>query len=347
MCSKSRRMAILEKIKELEVVNDYTKQERIIEGVHNAIVESLYKHGDVLPSVNELAKELGYARETVVKAYKILKDRGIINSKPGVGYFIANIDTNQELNIALVLYGFQTFQQQFYNTFRKAVGENCNIDVFFHHNNEGIYKTLIQQIQGKYGLYVIAPIERVDGESLLRGIQKDKLLIVDRYQYITDQASYVTQEFEASFTAVLEDIEAQLYSYKKVVLFYDKVSDYPPPILDAFLSFVKSREIPYEVTKGYEGGSVKKKVAYITIGDNDLWELLKDCRTKGYELGKDIGVISHNDSPVKEIISGGISTFSTDFKQMAIDAAEFVIERQLTRKIIPTNLIRNNHKEAL
>ncbi len=333
-------MVILEKIKELEVVSAYTKQERIIEGVYNAIEESLYQQGDILPSVNELANNLSCARETVVKAYKILKERGIINSRPGVGYFISTLDVNQELNIALVLYGFQTFQQQFYNSFRKKVSDRCNIDVFFHHNNEGVYRSIIQQIKGKYGIYVVAPIERVDGETLFKGIQPDKLVIVDRYQFINDKVSYITQEFEASFTSVLEEIEGDLYKYKKVVLFYDHVSDYPPPILDAFLTFVKSRQIKHEIIKEYDSGALEKGVAYITIGDNDLWELLKSARSKGFELGTDIGILSHNDSLVKEIISGGISTFSTDFNRMASELAKYVFDRDQINKLIPTKLIR-------
>jgi Predicted transcriptional regulators len=332
-------MAILEKIKELDVVRDYTKQERIIEGVHNAIIESLYQHGDVLPSVNELAGQLGFSRETVVKAYKVLKERGIINSKPGVGYFISSIDTNQEMNIALVLYSFQSFQQQFYNTFRKTIASRCNIDVFFHHNNEGIYTTLINQIKGKYGLYIVAPIEDADGQSLLGGIQGDKLLIVDRYQYINDDVSYVTQEFEASFLSVLDRIKDRLNAYRKVVLYFDKESDYPPSILSAFLKFVRTNQINFEIVNEYESGSVEEQVAYITVGDNDLWELLKDCKAQNLELGDDVGVMSHNDSAVKEIIAGGITTFSTDFKKMAEEAANYVFDRRSIHKIIPTYLI--------
>lgn len=332
-------MAIIEKIRELDVVADYTKQEKIVEGVQNAISESYYAQGDALPSVNELAKSMGCARETVVKAYRVLKEKGIINSKPGVGYFVQNIDTDQEISIAIVLYGFQIFQQQFYNSFRKAVGDKCSLDVFFHHNNEGIYKTILNQIRGKYGFYVVAPIERVPSSEVFKGFQGDKLLIVDRYQYVSDQVAHVSQEFEVSMEFILENLEVKLYDYSKVVLFYDQGLDYPEPIYDAFMSFATSREMKYEVRCEYEAGSIEKGVAYITIGDNDLWELLKDSQSLGYVLGKDIGVLSHNDSPVKEIIAGGISTYSTDFKEMGRIAASYVLDRQAMQKIIPIDLI--------
>jgi DNA-binding LacI/PurR family transcriptional regulator len=69
---------------------------------------------------------------------------------------------------------------------------------------------------------------------------------------------------------------------------------------------------------------------------------LKECKERGYVLGKDIGIISHNDSPEKEIIEGGITTFSTDFKSMAKQAAEFVKNRIATKVILPSILIRRN-----
>jgi DNA-binding LacI/PurR family transcriptional regulator len=68
--------------------------------------------------------------------------------------------------------------------------------------------------------------------------------------------------------------------------------------------------------------------------------MLKDCIAKGLDPGKDVGILSHNDDMVKEIICGGITTYSTDFRQMAEEAATFVTSGKPVRKIIPTVLIR-------
>lgn len=46
--------------------------------------------GDQLPSINNFSVYNKVARDTVEKAYNLLKKQGIIISVPGKGYFIAN-----------------------------------------------------------------------------------------------------------------------------------------------------------------------------------------------------------------------------------------------------------------
>ncbi|WP_332913348.1 substrate-binding domain-containing protein [Algoriphagus boritolerans] len=44
-----------------------------------------------------------------------------------------------------------------------------------------------------------------------------------------------------------------------------------------------------------------------------------------FKLGRDIGVISYNDTPLKEILADGITTISTDFHQMGKTIAEQIL----------------------
>ena len=57
-------------------------------------------------------------------------------------------------------------------------------------------------------------------------------------------------------------------------------------------------------------------------------------------IGKDVGILSQNTSTVKEIICGGITTFSTDFILMAKKSAEYVISREKIQTLIPSVLTR-------
>jgi DNA-binding transcriptional regulator YhcF (GntR family)/sulfur transfer complex TusBCD TusB component (DsrH family) len=341
-CFQPFFMTLIEKIEETGKVLEFNKNDTIVIGITNAIEEGIISRGDNIPSVNQLSANLGYARETIVKAYSELKERGIINSKKGIGYFVENENTNQKLKIALVMYSFQNFQQVFYNSFRKALGENYQIDVFFHHNNFEIYKTILNQIQAKYGFYVIAPIQVEDAEKLLQGFSSEKLLIVDRFQHINNQVSYIAQEFKINLTNVLESLTDRIKEFSEFVFFYRKDADYPKELLVAFKDYCKKYQIKNTIYDEYDEQNLQKNTVYLAIGDNDLWELLKECKERGYVLGKDIGIISHNDSPEKEIIEGGITTFSTDFKSMAKQAADFVKNRIATKVILPSILIRRN-----
>jgi len=66
-----------------------TKLQQLIHAVCEAINLGILKEGDFLPSVNQLNRESGISRDTVFKAYSILKQRRIISSTPSKGYVIA------------------------------------------------------------------------------------------------------------------------------------------------------------------------------------------------------------------------------------------------------------------
>ncbi len=70
---------------------------QIVEQLKLSALYGRYQAGDRLPPVRELAIELRINPNTVAKAYRILKDEGIIDSRPGGGNFIAQ----QENNIAV------------------------------------------------------------------------------------------------------------------------------------------------------------------------------------------------------------------------------------------------------
>jgi len=330
---------LLNEIQSIGTSKSVTKQHKIMRGIMNCIESGHYELGDILPSVNELSNKVGCARETVVKVYTDLKNRGIIKSKQGVGFFVASNNMDLKQTIALVLYGFQTFQQEFYNTFRKALGEEYQLDIFFHHNNMMVYESILETIHGKYGMYVVAPIQDPRAQNLLNDFRNDRLLIIDRYQYINDEVSRVTQEFEQSLLRVFEELTEKINKYKKVILYYRDDADYPKGIHDAAKMFMSSQKINIEICKEFEKEHMQEGVLFFTIGDSDLWAILKEGKARQLTPGKNFGVLSHNDSPVKEIIQGGITTFSTDFNQMAIHAADFIKNKKYVNKIVPSKLI--------
>ncbi len=64
--------------------------EQLYKKVVELAVKKMLMPGDKLPSVRELAKELGVNPNTVSKAFQMLERDGIINSLPGRGSFISN-----------------------------------------------------------------------------------------------------------------------------------------------------------------------------------------------------------------------------------------------------------------
>ncbi|MBJ7882921.1 GntR family transcriptional regulator [Gelidibacter salicanalis] len=331
---------LFEKINELKKISTLTKHEKLIKAIEGVIEAKDLKKGDKLPSINIMVAEVGFARKTIVKAYEDLKGRGIVESKNFKGYYIADVNTKTKLRVALVLYAFHTFQEDFYNTFRKELGKKYIINVFFHHNNLDVFKDILTRISGRYGMYVVAPIQTPEVSLLLKKIPSDKLLVIDRHVSLPSQYSYITQEFESSTYEQLKKLLIEINKYKQFVLFFNNDSDYPIGILNAFKKFTKEFNINAKVEAQYEPGSIKKDRLYFFINDSDLWEILKDSKTRNYVIGKDLGLLAHNDNAIKEIICGGITTISIDFKKMAKESANYLKLKEHVQKIIPSQLIQ-------
>ncbi len=333
-------MTIIEKIRELEEVPSYSKHEQFVHGVINAIDDRIISKGEALPSINTLIKELGFARETIMKGYRELISRGIVESKNRLGYFIASDDTDQSLKVALLMYLIDSFQEQFYRNFRNELGPNVHIDVFFHHGNITVFETILNMIKGKYGVYVVSPIPHPKTKQLLEMIPRNKFIMFDRYEPLKGEFNYITQEFQQSTYRILAELAEPIRRYDEMIFFHVPGSLDPVEIVKSFKKFTKDFQITNSILSEYEPGSVEKGKVYFTLNNAEIWMILKDCEAKQLQPGKDVGILSHNDEVVKEIIGGGITTYSADFCLLGKAVGQAVLKKEKIQEIIPTVLIR-------
>jgi GntR family transcriptional repressor for pyruvate dehydrogenase complex len=73
----------------IEKVNLY---EKIVDGLEKVIMES--KRDEKLPSESELARQFNVSKAVIREALKVLKDRGLIQSRNGDGSYITKPDTS-------------------------------------------------------------------------------------------------------------------------------------------------------------------------------------------------------------------------------------------------------------
>ena len=62
--------------------------QQIADQIRERILEGEWRAGERIPSIRELAIELGVNPNTVTKSYQALLDRAIIESQRGRGYFV-------------------------------------------------------------------------------------------------------------------------------------------------------------------------------------------------------------------------------------------------------------------
>jgi len=56
------------------------------------------------------------------------------------------------------------------------------------------------------------------------------------------------------------------------------------------------------------------------------------------KVGKDVGIISYNETPWKQFMLDGITTISTDFKKMGAMTAEMILSHKRDHLPVPFKL---------
>ena len=78
----------------------------------------------------------------------------------------------------------------------------------------------------------------------------------------------------------------------------------------------------------------------MVIEETDLVNLIKSCQTKKLTIGKDIGIISYNETLLKEILLDGITVISTDHQLMGETAAKLILENRKEKVKNPFTFIK-------
>lgn len=339
------RAMVMEKLFQMGFVENIPKYLQIADSIIEAIREGNLKKGDQIPSINELSEQYLLARDTVEKAYKQLRKKGIILSVKGKGYFINRTNVNATLRILLVFNKISNYKKQVYNAFVSTLGNQAIVDLHIHHFSTQIFKSLIANHLGDYDYYVVMPhfYEHMEEAiQVIKEIPSNKLILLDKnIPEIGEAYAAVYQDFERDISDALHEAMDLLRKYKQLIFVNPNLVPYPPEIVRGFRYFCRMNDFDFDIIQEIDTNTpVKRNVAYIVIEEMDLVNLIKDCQNRGLIIGKDIGIISYNDTPLKEILLQGITVISTDHEKMGETAARMILEKDLRQVKNPFSLIR-------
>ena len=159
----------------------------------------------------------------------------------------------------------------------------------------------------------------------------------------TDLNKYpvVFQDFKQDFYDALNEGISLLKKYRKLI-FVNPGGKEPSERSIAFVEFCVENNFDYEVVKTLYGIRPSLYEVYFLISDRDLVELVKIAKYYNLKLGKKFGIVSFNDTMLKEVVAGGITTISTDFTEMGKTLSEMVLGHQSRRVRNPSKLIVRN-----
>ena len=317
------------------------KYRQIINSIYHAISNGDLSMGDKIPSLNQICAEFDLSRDTVMVAFNELKAKGVITSIPGKGYYINSTDVNLDERIFLLFDELNTFKEDLYTSFLNSLDIKSNVDIFFHHFNFQLFKDLILQSAGKYTSYVIMPATFDHTADILSTLPEDKVFILDRLKEDLNAFPVVYQDFEQDVYHALLDGEDLLSKYEKLIMIFPGGKE-PEGRMVGFQKFCKERNIRFEVLRTLLNRKIHKGEAYFVPSDRNLVRLVKMAAEQNLNLGTDLGVVSFNDTVLKEVVAGGITTISTDFKLMGETLAGMIVGKRHEKIANPAALIRRN-----
>lgn len=315
--------------------SDIPKYQQLVNSINDAIGKHLLKKGDVLPSVNSICKENNLSRDTVFKAYSILKDQRVIESVPNKGYYVAG----ETRKVLLVLDTFKAYKEVLYHSFVNNLPDNIITDVQFHHYNIDNFKTIINNSIGKYYKYVVMNFDDKEVTIALANIPNDKLLLIDWNVHSKPKNNYVFQDFgKAFYNSLLSAVES-FKKYKAIHFVYPSFTHHPIETVAFFEKYCTDFNFNYKIITNPKEFNIQIDTAYISVSDRILGQFLEQCQEKNLEPGKEVGFLSYNETPMKKFIYKGISVVSTDFKALGLKSAEFITNGETIQHYITTQLI--------
>ncbi|MES2518651.1 MAG: GntR family transcriptional regulator [Bacteroidota bacterium] len=308
------------------------KYQQIVEEIIERIQQGILKRGDQLPTINDITTQLGVARMTVIRAYEELRERGIVAPQHGKGYYIISTDVQATMHVFVLFDAMNSYKEVLFQALREALGDKVSINLFFHYHDINVFENVIINNLGNYNFYIVMPHFNEDVSEIVKQIPKEKLLILDIDVDTLDETyAILYQDFEQNFYQGLSQALPMIQKYESLTLFLSKNQfQYTPKgILKGFKRFCEENNIKNEIVDNLAFESLQKGHAYILFLENDLVRFVNYANRKELQLGKNVGLLSYDDTPIKEILAeNGITTISNDFVQMGKLAGRMVHNRQ-------------------
>ncbi|WP_282778299.1 GntR family transcriptional regulator [Phaeodactylibacter xiamenensis] len=322
------------------------KYKQLFSHFRNRINSRTFPGNERLPSINHLSASLDVSRDTVEKAYRELKRRNLIEAVPGKGYFIKLKEKQEEYKVFLLFNKLSAHKKTIYDSFVETLGDNAQIDFHVYNNDFATFQRLLNSHAGDYTHYVIIPhfYNRYESaKSVIDQLPKDKLLLLDkRIAGIEGNYACVYQDFEQNIYDALCQSKELLGKYDNLKLIFPSKTYQPKEIIKGFQRFCIDCNFRGRLVPDIQKETLAAGEAYITLMEDDLVELVKKSKVSSLKVGRDIGIISYNENPLKEVLLDGITVISTDFQQLGRTAAEMILNERKGFVENPFRLIRRN-----
>lgn len=313
---------------------------QIVSQFENAIHGGTLLPGELLSSMNELSAWTGISKETVKKAYGILREKGLIVPKQGKGFYVADDNPDAKWSVLVLFDKISVYKQTLYNSLADTLGDRAELTILTHNQSLELLEYYLDNSLDRYDYYVVTPHFPLDEASqaraarLLGRIPNRKLIMLDR----------LLPGYAGNYGAVYQDFENDVYygltqgldrfrpaGCLKVITL--PTSMYGKLIRKGIDRFSTEHGIPVEYMTE-PPAFLSKGDTFLILNsqlDSGLAGLARQIKAQNLVIGRDVSIISYNEFELYEVVLGGLTTISADFRQMGRLAGEMILDKKLAK----------------
>lgn len=308
--------------------------------IEELIADGALSEGDRLLSVSEAYDRYGVSRDTILSAYRELQRRKQVRAVAGKGFFVERRDAGDTVRVFMLFDAMNQYKETLYRSLVDNLGEHYDIHIAFHYYNAGVFRSMVAEARGKYDYYVLMPHLNEDITDILDRIPADRLLLLDAFpEGYSRNCAAVYQRFYTDAYEGLKQLLDKLRRYEALHIVYNGRFQYLPDEYTAgAYRFAGEFRYPVYVERDFDMDRIAAGHCYMAVSERDLAAMIKSITAKGLTVGRDIGLLSLDDTPLKEVLIGGITTLTTDFALMGRTAAELIRNGEQRRIANPWRL---------
>lgn len=310
---------------------------QIVDCFMDHIARGNLKEDERVPSINEFSRAYNVSRDTVEKSYKVLREKKVIKSIIGKGTYIGSVNLVDKKKVLFLINKLSSYKLEMYNSFCAAIGSGYHTDFEIYNCDEVLFRSLMDKHHNSYDYYIIMPHfkNRQEGNNnfskealeLIQRIEPEKLIIMDNNELrIEGDIIEIFQDFENDIYDALSEGWGKIKKYRHMHLVIKQPHHYSylHKIQKGFVNFCREKSMVYTISnKISEDALVGVGDLFIVIKDDDLVRLFDLAKAKNFVLGKDMGIISYDETPLKRLLE--IAVVSTNFSKMGEMAADMII----------------------
>jgi len=273
-----------------------------------------------------------------------------VEASQGKGIYIRHPE-NRETKRVLVLFDkLSTYKEITFNTMTAKIGKQAKITILLHNQSVELLKYYLDENLDKYDYYVISPHFPLDRETHRQVVKQlimvpfRKLIMIDHWvNEIQGAYGVAYQDYDNNISECLEKVKEEIKAFRQMNVITLPSSLYHEAISQSVLRFCKKNNIQVTFHSKVSKEMLHPQELYLLLNgqlDSELNELAKLSNKKNLQIGKDIGIISYNESPINELVLGGLTTVSVDFAQMGKLAAQMIVQDTMKKVKCDFKLIR-------